>query len=651
MNKYLITAMLALVAPAVQAQSIEQAAFLTRNEQYEDAAKVLNAMKAKKPSAVIHYSEGWNFLKADEITEALAAFDAAFKLGPKTPEGLIGMGIKLLWEGKATEADDYFSRGLLVAKKKRIPMLNNIGEAWLTAPKRNLDKALGYLRMATDGGISNPEGYILLGDVLWAINSKDLGQPIKHYMLAEEMEGCDVVVTLTRQGKVWAKGRVFDRAIDYFNRVIALDASYSPVYREFADLYYAQGNIHEGSRYYQEYLKRNSTPGARRKYIRALYLSKQYNEAITEGEVLIKEKPFGNVYGLMAYCLAEKPGSNAADASKGLMYLDLYVALSPGYEPTAFDLYTKSSLLAITGDTLAAWKVREEALFKEDANDIWYNDLAQLYYNQKAYVDAARIYSIKRQFSENFNIKDLMMLGTAYFYSNDFSTADNIMAEILESHPEYELGWLIRAKCNLAMDTLNHYWAARPYFKKWMSNLNEYDIEINKNDLILANLYLANSFIDQMNLSMAKYHYKNVLLLDSNNNEARYFLVKSEGIGEYIQYANDESELPLELVQVQAMPKGGINKFYQFVQEKFQYPERCQKKGINGYVLLKFVVDVDGSISDVKPVETTMDCPEFTKEAIRVLLASPYWTPARNGGKPVKAYRKIPIKLEIGEED
>lgn len=112
-----------------------------------------------------------------------------------------------------------------------------------------------------------------------------------------------------------------------------------------------------------------------------------------------------------------------------------------------------------------------------------------------------------------------------------------------------------------------------------------------------------------------------------------------------------EPEGPLEVVQVQAMPKGGINKFYQFVQEKFEYPERCQSEGINGYVLLKFVVDVDGSISDVKPIETTADCPEFTKEAIRVLLAAPRWTPAQNGGKPVKAYRKIPIKLEVSEEE
>jgi tetratricopeptide (TPR) repeat protein len=528
MNKYLITAMLALAAPAIQAQSIEQAAILTRNEQYEDAAKVLNAMKSKKPSAVIHYSEGWNFLKADEIPEALAAFDAAFKLGPKTPEGLIGMGIKLLWEGKPGEADDYFSRGLLVAKKKRITMLNNIGEAWLTAPKRNLDKALGYLKMATDGGIANPEGYILLGDALWAQNPADASQPVQNYLLAEDFGGRNVVVAITRQGRVWTKARVFDRAAEDFNRAIAADAAYSPVYREFGDMYYAKGDIQQALKYYRDYLQRNSTPGARRKFISALYLGKQYDEAINEAEALVQEKPFGNVYGLLAYCYAEKPGSNAADASKGLMYFDKYLSLSPGREASAFDLYTKSSLLAITGDTASAWKIREEALSKENTKDVWYDELAQWYYKRKAYTDAARIYRLKRQFGKKFSANDMIYLGTSYFYNKDYVNADTTMAEVLKLAPDYQYGWLIRAKSNLVLDTFQRNWAARPFFEKWIEKLKVEESANYRNDLIIANSYLATYWKYQNDLRKAKEYYLKVQALDPNNAEAKAFLESKE---------------------------------------------------------------------------------------------------------------------------
>jgi periplasmic protein TonB len=117
-----------------------------------------------------------------------------------------------------------------------------------------------------------------------------------------------------------------------------------------------------------------------------------------------------------------------------------------------------------------------------------------------------------------------------------------------------------------------------------------------------------------------------------------------------VSTGNEDNDKPLDVVQVQANFKGGINRFYQYVERTFVYPERCQSEGINGYVMLRFVVDIDGSISDVKAIETTADCPEFTKEAIRVLMASPKWTPAQNNGKPVKAYRKIPIKLEVSDE-
>lgn len=99
-------------------------------------------------------------------------------------------------------------------------------------------------------------------------------------------------------------------------------------------------------------------------------------------------------------------------------------------------------------------------------------------------------------------------------------------------------------------------------------------------------------------------------------------------------------------VDQQAQPKGGMAAFYGYVMEKFNYPKRCQAARISGYVLLRFVVDTDGSISNVTAIESTAACPEFAEEAIRVLLASPKWIPAQSKGKPAKAYRKIPIKFE-----
>jgi protein TonB len=142
----------------------------------------------------------------------------------------------------------------------------------------------------------------------------------------------------------------------------------------------------------------------------------------------------------------------------------------------------------------------------------------------------------------------------------------------------------------------------------------------------------------------------------NTNIDANVSNENQEGIEDNTQSGNGDKPVetdagPLEVVQVEAQPKGGLNKFYDYVSTHFEYPERCQSEGINGYVMLKFVVDVDGSISNVVAIEKTAECEEFTKEAIRVLLAAPKWTPAQNGGKPVKAYRRIPIRLEVALDE
>lgn len=98
---------------------------------------------------------------------------------------------------------------------------------------------------------------------------------------------------------------------------------------------------------------------------------------------------------------------------------------------------------------------------------------------------------------------------------------------------------------------------------------------------------------------------------------------------------------------VQAKFVGGDEAFIEYVRSNFQYPARCQDEGINGYVLLRFVVNTKGKVSDVKMMEETASCKEFTEEAIRVLKGSPDWIPGLVGGRFVKSYRVVPIRLNL----
>ena len=108
------------------------------------------------------------------------------------------------------------------------------------------------------------------------------------------------------------------------------------------------------------------------------------------------------------------------------------------------------------------------------------------------------------------------------------------------------------------------------------------------------------------------------------------------------------NDKPPVKAEIEATFIGGMDKFRDYVRDHFNYPERCQEEGINGAVLLEFVVDIKGKISNVKMISETAACPEFTAEAIRVLKESPRWMPGQTNGTFVKSYRTIPIQLTVG---
>jgi Na+-translocating ferredoxin:NAD+ oxidoreductase RnfG subunit len=109
---------------------------------------------------------------------------------------------------------------------------------------------------------------------------------------------------------------------------------------------------------------------------------------------------------------------------------------------------------------------------------------------------------------------------------------------------------------------------------------------------------------------------------------------------------NDSNQIELK-PNVKASFPGGEAKFREYVQRTFQFPVRCQDYGINGYVVLRFIVDSKGEISDIKVIEETKTCPEFSSEAIRILQKSPRWVPGQVNGRFIKSYREIPIRLSV----
>lgn len=98
---------------------------------------------------------------------------------------------------------------------------------------------------------------------------------------------------------------------------------------------------------------------------------------------------------------------------------------------------------------------------------------------------------------------------------------------------------------------------------------------------------------------------------------------------------------------VEVMPEfpGGQAELLKFVAKSIKYPTEAQRRGAQGRVIVKFVVETNGSISNihvVKGIDPLLDA-----EAIRVCTTMPTWAPARQEGKAVRCYYTIPVTFGL----
>ena len=100
---------------------------------------------------------------------------------------------------------------------------------------------------------------------------------------------------------------------------------------------------------------------------------------------------------------------------------------------------------------------------------------------------------------------------------------------------------------------------------------------------------------------------------------------------------------------VEKMPEypGGIEGMMKFLQENIHYPETASKAGIQGRVLINFIVESDGRISNIHVVRKVND--DLDAEAVRVVGAMPKWTPGMQKGKAVRVKYTLPISFRLNK--
>ena len=130
------------------------------------------------------------------------------------------------------------------------------------------------------------------------------------------------------------------------------------------------------------------------------------------------------------------------------------------------------------------------------------------------------------------------------------------------------------------------------------------------------------------------------------NDDANGEVLKAkEVIAEPEPPKHEEENKVFDIVEQQPLFPGGPAALMKYLSENTKYPVVAQENGVQGRVTVQFVVEKDGSISDVH-VLRGVD-PSLDKEAVRVVKSMPRWTPGKQNGITVRVNYRVPVLFRL----
>ena len=137
-------------------------------------------------------------------------------------------------------------------------------------------------------------------------------------------------------------------------------------------------------------------------------------------------------------------------------------------------------------------------------------------------------------------------------------------------------------------------------------------------------------------------------VIDIEDIEVDFDAIEVDKIEDIVAPLEPDIEIADEIISIaETMPsfEGGITEFYKFIGKHLKYPAQARRMNIEGKVFVYFVVDKDGSLSDIKVVRGIgAGC---DVEVLRIINKSPKWNPGKQRGVPVRVRMMLPITFKL----
>ncbi len=492
MNKAVkITLGLILVGSAVFAQSLADARKAIDAEQYQKGKAILNTLTSTQPTNAENFFFLGNlylttspiYIRPDYIDSAKNAFTKGIAADEKYALNYVGLGAVDLANKANPKAN--FDKALELTKRKEHTTDLYIGRAYVNAPTPMIAEGLVHLEKAKLLNDKDAQLYLVLGDA-YREEQKN-GEAFSAYRNAFELDKT-FLRSKVELGKINKLSKAYPEAIEEFNSVIALDASYGPAYRELAETYFGwawtsqkeyAGRIQQALQFYEKYMDlTDRSLDSRLRHADFLFLAKDLKAIEKEAIEMAKlDKVNPRVLRYLAYSAFEN--GNFTSSAQALK--DFISKVEPSRLISQDYLYLGRAQMKDTTMLSEGMANITKAVEMDSTNAAVMSEIGLELFKAKKYEDAAKAYEISIKNPERA-LLDYYYLGSSYYFhygalksanlnpeKDLLVKADTAFSYLVQRSPTTQIGWQYRGRINRLLDDENDSQGlAVPFYEKYI---------------------------------------------------------------------------------------------------------------------------------------------------------------------------------------
>ncbi|MBK9270914.1 MAG: tetratricopeptide repeat protein [Saprospiraceae bacterium] len=519
MNKLIIFCISSIIIAiqSLNAQSLQEGIQMLQNENFNGALQTFSKLNATDPKNPIYpYYIGEVHYAMDNPQAARVAYQMGLDISNKCDECKIGLGKLELDKGNEAEARKFFDSALK-GNSKNHRIIAMVGDAWLYGKKPNPEEALIHLTKARDLDPKIATYWIHMGDAHYV--KRDLGAAMTAYEVAVEKDKNDPE-TYLKMARIWAAGNKYDLGIERLQTAIEIKPDYALAYKELYEQLIRNKNYTKVLPVLEKYVSLTGDDvDAKVRLVKFLcFQAKDYDRAITEGLKVIKNHPEQyTIHRWLAWSYGETEKYQDSYDHSILLMTETAKDTSRKVYSSDFEYLAKAAMKLKKYDEAEAAYTKVLEFDPTRAPEI-YGVVAKAFYDDKKYAKASQWY-LKKEIAQPLNNTEQYYLGLSRYYNSEYNLADSSFAKVVTSTPAYAQGWLMRARCNTALDSAQLNGFAKPFYEKY-EEIASADPEKNKKNLIEAFRYLGTYFVQRDDYKSSLAYFEKIIALDPADKEA-----------------------------------------------------------------------------------------------------------------------------------